>query len=496
VGKDDSAKLAPVITKPTNTWRSEDIDTQPGIELAVQRAVWDYIINSPDHLPINSEKALLKEIKALHDVRAPADWAASILEAKCTEWHGLKSSSARRYVERRYRSLDLIKTLRLDEHRITPTPARWVEPHDIVPRSWLYAPSYIRKFISLTAATGGTGKTSLGLVENAAMVTGRPLLGVEPGERDLRCWYWNGEDPLDEMQRRWVAVILHYGLSRRELDGRFFLDSGRDMPIKLAILADGEGTISAPAVDDLIYAIRHHKIDVLNIDPFVSSHSVTENDTAAIQAVAETWAHIANQTKCSIHLWHHTRKTRGADATIEDSRGASALIGAARGRRVLNKMTSEEARNAGLAVEERGSYFWGDTSLSSMVRPAEHREWFKLESVNLGNGDLGDGDEVGVAVAWEHPATSALDLSDDQEEAVFEAIKAGGPWRSNMQAENWIGEPIAEALELDPSVKADRQRVAKLIQRWDESFRLERYSDYDKHRNIREFMRATEGTGE
>ena len=49
-------------------------------------------------------------------------------------------------------------------------------------------------------APGGVGKSALVALEALALVTGRDLLGRSPVER-CRVWLWQGEDPLDEMQR-------------------------------------------------------------------------------------------------------------------------------------------------------------------------------------------------------------------------------------------------------------------------------------------------------
>ncbi len=38
------------------------------------------------------------------------------------------------------------------------------------------------------------------------MATGKPLLGVTPKTRN-RVWYWNGEDPLEETERRTGAPL-------------------------------------------------------------------------------------------------------------------------------------------------------------------------------------------------------------------------------------------------------------------------------------------------
>jgi hypothetical protein len=91
---------------------------------------------------------------------------------------------------------------------ISATPFTWIDPTQIPKRQWLYKPHYIRQFASLTVSTGGMGKSTLVIVETLAMVTGKPLLGVPPSQL-LRVWYWNGEDPMDELQRRFAAAAKH-----------------------------------------------------------------------------------------------------------------------------------------------------------------------------------------------------------------------------------------------------------------------------------------------
>jgi RecA-family ATPase len=59
-------------------------------------------------------------------------------------------------------------------------------------------------------APGGFGKTTLCMGESVAMATARTLLGEQPAER-LHVWYHNGEDNLEELQRRLGAICLHYG---------------------------------------------------------------------------------------------------------------------------------------------------------------------------------------------------------------------------------------------------------------------------------------------
>ena len=81
--------------------------------------------------------------------------------------------------------------------------------------------------------TGGVGKSSLIVVEALAMASGRPLLKPKP-EGPLSVWYWNGEDPMEQLQRRFAAAALHHGLTAEDLGDRLFVDSGRDVPIVIA----------------------------------------------------------------------------------------------------------------------------------------------------------------------------------------------------------------------------------------------------------------------
>jgi hypothetical protein len=91
---------------------------------------------------------------------------------------------------------------------VKATPFVWVPPAALPQRRFLYGGHYVRRFISTTVAPGGVGKSSLGIVEALAIATGRDLLGVRPDEQ-TNVWLWNGEDPLDELQRRVTAAAVY-----------------------------------------------------------------------------------------------------------------------------------------------------------------------------------------------------------------------------------------------------------------------------------------------
>lgn len=348
--------------------------------------------------------------------------------------------------------------------RIKATPFVPRPPNQIPPRRWLYGRHFIRRYVTTTVSPGGFGKTSLLLVEALAMVTGRPLLGIQ-APQPMRVWVWNGEDPQDETERRLAAACLHFGIRSEEIEGRLFIDSGRDTPIRIATRNRDATVIAQPVVDDLVAEIRERRIDQLIIDPFVACHDVPENDNSAVDRVAKTWGQVAEAGNCGVELVHHVRKAGAGQATytVDDARGGSALIGAVRSARVLNGMSVEEATQAGIPIETRRRYFRVDDGKSNMQPPTEGAAWHRLVSVDLGNETPeAPGDFVGVVEKWELPSLSDAIQPGDLRQ-VQDRI-AGSVWAENVQAANWAGKAVAEVMGLD--VQEDRARITRLLSMW------------------------------
>ena len=351
---------------------------------------------------------------------------------------------------------------------IKASPFTWQDPMTIPRREWLYGRHYVRKYLSTTIAPGGVGKSALAIAEGLAMVTGKDLLGELPAS-PLRVWYWNGEDPLDELQRRIAAACLHYKISPQDMGDRLFVNSGRETMI---VVAQDDKTglkIAHPVIDALREEIIAKQIDVLIIDPFVSSHEVSENDNVKINAVLRQWAKLADATRCANELLHHTRKPsfgQAAEYAVDDARGAGAMIAAVRSARTLNVMTEKEAGKAGLAEHQRRSFFRVDNGKANLAPPAKQSTWRRHISVQLGNGEsiAHAGDSVGVVTAWEWPDPRE-DVTPDDVLAVQEAV-AAGEWRDHPTAKDWVGKPIAEALGLDLAEPSVRARVKELQQSW------------------------------
>lgn len=355
---------------------------------------------------------------------------------------------------------------------LTPTPFTWTDPSSIPPREWLYNKHYIRKFVSGTGATGGTGKSSLKIVEALAMASGKPLLGADV-IKPLRVWYWCGEDPRDEILRRVMAAASYHGLSPEDLGDRFLFDSGRDpgQRIVMGETVKGSTTIFEPMVEGLRRTILENKIDVMIIDPFVSSHKVTENDNNAIDAVAKAFGQVAGDCNCAIELVHHLRKLNGVEATTDAVRGGVALLDACRSFQVINVMSEAQAGEWGLT--DHWSYIRATNGKPNMAPRGRQDGWFHLAGQDLWNGtpEYPDGDNVGVAEKWEPPVTQAAIDPDLAREIQVRIARTAGPhYRRDRQAKSWAGHLIGEVLGFDTQAvdakvkKAQRDRAERALQ--------------------------------
>jgi len=371
---------------------------------------------------------------------------------------------------------------------VRATPFRWPPAASLPTRDWIYGTSLIRGFVSALIAPGGVGKSAYTRTMSLALATGRPLMG-DRVPKPASVWLYNLEDPLEEVERGLVATGLHYGIGPADCTGSLFVDSGRDRPVCLAETTREGVKIAVPVVEDIVAEMKARRIDVLIIDPFVSSHNVAENDNGQIDRVVKQWAMIAERTKASILLVHHTRKTGGQEITAEDARGGSAIIGAVRSARVLNRMTKEQASKAG--VEHEWAYVNVTDGKSNLAPPASEGRWFRLESVGLGNGaGLVPEDRLGVAVPWEWPDAFA-DVTVHDLRRVQDKI-AAGRFRADPQAKNWAGIAVAEALGLDPAEPSAKAKIGQLLKTWIASGALHKVTAEDENRRERPFIEVGE----
>jgi hypothetical protein len=352
-----------------------------------------------------------------------------------------------------------------------------IDPALIAKRSWLYGGHYIRQTVSATVAPGGWGKTTLQLYEALEMVAD-----------GLRVWYLSGEDPLVELDRRIAAHCQLHQLALDDCGGQLFVDDRSSFPLAIATLSR-RGDLEFNDADLLLFeaAIVHDQIDVVILDPFVGFHGVAENDNSSIDKVVKRLVAIAGRGNCAIEISHHVRKGQGGGlrlaVTVDDARGGSSIIDAVRSARVLNRMNSGEAELAKIEGNKKNFYVRVDIGKRNMAPPPEKATWYRLQSVELANGD-----NVQALRLWDFPAVfDGVALGDT--DYIRELVRIR-PYRADSRSDDWLGLAVAQRLHLDVTNKSDIIKIQRLIGVWLKNGVFVKKEMKDEQRRMRMFYAA------
>lgn len=277
------------------------------------------------------------------------------------------------------------------ESELTIRALSSIDPAKIPKRDWILKNCYLGKFITLIVSPGGVGKSTISLLDGLSVASGMNLSGydvVKPGPVMI----YNAEDPLDELERRAVAMAAYHNLPLATLNN-IYLVSGRERPFIYARNNENRETIiNEQEIARTTKLIQDRGIRLFIADPFVRTHLVNENDNMAIDKVAQAFQRIATNTGCAVCLIHHTNK--GA-ATAEDtssanlSRGASALVNAARVAQTLTPMRDlNEAIRAGVTDGRWKMYFRRENAKANLSAPSEFADWYRRDEIEIANGEL------------------------------------------------------------------------------------------------------------
>lgn len=332
----------------------------------------------------------------------------------------------------------------------------------IPPRDFLYGDHYIRKYVSITAGAGGTGKSALAVVEALAMVTAQPLLNVRP-RRPRKVWYI-GEDDEMELRRRFAAAIRRYAIKPYGLEW-LLIDSFRNLDLVICDGIEGPDSLAWQRRQQIIAVVRKLHIDVIMLDPAHKTHLGMENDNVAMNQVLAAWVEVAEKGDCAIELLMHSRKVQpGVARTIDDARGASSQVDAARHARYLVKMTDDEAEQAGVEKEDRFRYVRFADAKVNMSEP-EPAMWYRLDSIFLGNEIDGVYPSDNVQVISVYDMEKPLDgVEWPQIRAIMANIREG-LFKKSSAANDWAGIMMMRELKLEDT-KAVRKRMGRIISNW------------------------------
>ena len=334
---------------------------------------------------------------------------------------------------------------------IKASPYVWVPSEKIPPLNWLFGHWILRDEVTFVVAPGGLGKSTFLVGTALSLVTGKNFFGKELPSGPMRVWVWNLEDSIAMMTRSIQATAKIHGIYPSDLGDRLFLDSARDgSPLCTATRTRDGLELRTPVHDALVAALRERKIDVLTVDPFVSSHEANENDNGEIDKVAKQWCRVAQEANCAVILCHHTSKGGSSEVNTMSARGAVAMTAAARIVLVLNPMIAAEASRLGVDEDERWRLVRVSMDKSNRA-PLEKADWFRKASVTLGPGD-----SAGAFERWSRPEGIEW-LTPETLLAIKSSFCEQGH-RESPQSSDWAGFVIAEAMGWDRPETGTPQR--------------------------------------
>jgi hypothetical protein len=483
--------------------RPHDSEWWRAFEVAKERAA-SLPHEKPDDSPAPNIGMNLAEVKAWSESNPPDEYADPCGSKEEVDRFKQQEKAHMRKREAEVVNLNEVRAKReaeakakaesKDEAKLKAIPGFsdwWIDPTQIPRRQWRYAQHYVDGFASATIADGGVGKSTQAIAELVAMATGRNLLGVEVKER-VKVWYHNGEEPREEIARRIHAVCKHYGINPKELVGWLHFTSGLDdYPIRIATAGKKGVVVNAKLAGAIVEFIEGNGFKVMVVDPLISCHACPENDNVAMDIVAKTFGRMAALSACGIDMCHHTRKAlKGGDGQnfSADARGAGSLMNAVRCSRVLNVMSEKEAGAFGIKGDARLDYFRSNRGKSNMVRRGG-ASWFKLVSVEIGNGDgIEPGDNVQTIEEW---TPNFFVTTAEHKKAVCDKV-AAGEYRRDRQSKSWVGLVIAEVCGFDAAVQ--REQIEDIIKAWVVEGVLKEVTRPDSKRMPRVFVEVGDAT--
>jgi hypothetical protein len=341
------------------------------------------------------------------------------------------------------------------------------------PRQWLHGHYMIAGHMTMTAAPGGTGKSTAVMTELLEIAAQKQVTGQRIW-RPVKVLYINGEDPKDEIERKIIATALHHQLDPKLIDENFVYYSGRDFRsaddhsgsgLKLVVREDRDAVPSVPDIEALRKVIEESGAEIVCIDPLSSFHDINENDNSEVRSLMNVLRAIADDLKVSFHMVHHSVKEALGNRPMghEQARGASAFLDACRIVRTMRGLMKEE--NVRLGLDEKDRSVIKVTIGKGNLVPRGEGSWaFRMQGFPLDNGDeiYPDGDNVGVIEAIdagqlteEHIDRLAAQvelagiLSNIDSTKRFRVYKGSGPRHAD-----WIGHCIMGVTDSFPTEKA------------------------------------------
>jgi hypothetical protein len=340
-------------------------------------------------------------------------------------------------------------------------PYQLPDEKDIALWDWLYGKHLLRGTVSGTAASGGTGKSTLAIAEALAMVSGKSLLGETTFP--TRVLLINLEDDRNTMDKRIAAAARLHNLSKADIANRLFVIARGERKLKLARRGNSGGVErNDKPIAWLTNFITEHRIDVVSIDPLIKTHGLNENDNEQMSALVEIFEDVAERGSCAISLWHHTRKGNGGGVSIDSARGASAFVDACRVIRVLETMSKDESESLGIAKDQARFYLKEYNGKLNFSPPVDKVKWHRINNIEINNGGHLFGDDVGAINSF-NPDREAGEIITESKIAEIKRAVTEHRYRRDVRAAMWVGHIVGQILGISDNDAQIKLSLKKLV---------------------------------
>lgn len=229
-------------------------------------------------------------------------------------------------------------------------------------------------------ATGGTGKTFLGLQMAVSLATGIELAPFKPA-KTRKVLYLCGEDDISTLHRRVNSIFKNMpGVAdqKYELLKNFYAVSlvGEDR-VLVALDENGNPTTTA-AFDWLNRSLEAMPgVEVLFIDPLSRFYGLAENQNEHATAWISALERLQKERGITVLFMHHESKRQVQNGNLAESagRGASGFRDGVRQALSMATMSADEARKLG--IEDYRDFVQVLPTKLNDGRAASAPEWFK-----------------------------------------------------------------------------------------------------------------------
>jgi len=188
-----------------------------------------------------------------------------------------------------------------------------------------------------------------------------------------------------------VAMCEHHDLDFNEVKQHIMIMSSEDIKLDLVKMEFHQPVRNDTIVNSLIEKCKDPDVGLLVLDPLVKIHQVEEINNVAMDMVMETLQYIAREADVAILALHHVSKGgtgKERAGNMDTSRGASAVVNAARIALTLFGPTDEDAEEHGFKEDERGYWVRLDDAKTNMTLASSTPTWFKKAGIKIKSGDF------------------------------------------------------------------------------------------------------------